>query len=502
MLSAFPEGDLTPELVEDLMLAILDSTEPTTSATPTTDPSALPTPDEMGSYRGITLEQAQEIVPFAIVMPEHVPNGLESPTITVIDFGPLASGGRRYHVQMYFEVSGSESPRKSVLFLQVSPTSNAPNMPEAETTTTTINGVEVNRTTGVNAGGEPMLAYCWTDNGISYQIMSNPEGDLTPGLVEDLMLSILVPPGPTADKETARLEQERAEMMPFPIPDTCAASDWAGPDFRVGQQYPTAYFLDGDGLSLWTTHGLLFAGENTISWLADAPLTTTEALSGPETIHAVQAGADGATTEIPIDITEQLYNVRDTERAWWSTVNFPSEGCWEIEVSLGVHTLSATVYVYPQPPSGEFPQIDGAVMVDAAQLDSDDLPFAASDAVGTIHVVATNPIDVNSYYSVPTQALRDAGWSGGGFKTQQCASYSGWINGNRLVLFIVIPGGAQDVFPDEVGAIDLGPFPEALDEVGDNEVLIYTRTAQCEEATPDDCMQKAFEAVNGPSGRP
>jgi hypothetical protein len=75
---------------------------------------------------------------------------------------------------------------------------------------------------------------------------------------------------------------------------------------------------------------------------------------------------------MPIDVTEQLYNVRDTERAWWSTVSFPTEGCWEIEVSLGVHTLSATVYVYPQPPSGEFQRIDATV---TGSVESANEPF-------------------------------------------------------------------------------------------------------------------------------
>ncbi|HEX5164320.1 MAG TPA: hypothetical protein VFV93_02900 [Thermomicrobiales bacterium] len=480
----------------------IDATpEPATPSADDEDVSTLPTPDEMGMYRDITLDQAQAIVPFEIVVPEQVPDGLDQAFITVIE-APQVSGEPNYRVEMSFGLAGDESPSQSIQFLQRDSPPPMTGIPEGATPLGTLNGIDVFQTNETNAAGDPLITYQWQHNDVGYLIIARTVGDLTPELVDKLLQAIFVSFTPTAEGETARLEQERAEMMQFPIPDTCAASDWAGPDFRVGQQYPTAYYLDGDGLSLWTTHGLLFAGENEITWLADAPLTTTEALSGPETIQAVQAGADGATTEIPIDVTEQIYNVRDTERAWWSTVNFPSEGCWEIEVSLGVHTLSATVYVYPQPPSGEFPQIDGAVMVDAAQLGSDDLPFAASDVIGTIHVVATNPIDVNSYYSVPTQALRDAGWSGGGFLTQQYASYSGWANGNRIVLFIIIPGGAQDVFRDEVGAIDLGPFPDALDEVGDNEVLIYTRTAQCEEATPDDCMRKAFEAVNGPSGRP
>lgn len=473
---------------------------PSTATTGRQDSPALPTPDEMGMYRGVTLEQAQAIVPFEIVMPNRVPDGLEPPSITVIDAGPIATGGRSYQIQVFFELSGDESPRKSVQFLQMSPASGSPNLPGAETTTTTINGIDVSRTTGTNVGGASLLAYWWENDGIGYQFIAAPEGDLTPGLVEDLMLSTLVPPAPTAEEQSALLEQERAEMMPFPVPDTCAADDWTGPDFRVRRSDAAAYFLDGDGLTLGTTHGVLFAGENEITWLADAPLTTAEALSGPESMAASHDSVDA--DPIPIEVTGQLEQGMmpdDVERAWWSTVDFPSEGCWEIKVVLGSHSLIATVYVYPSPPSGEFPQIKGAVTVDAAQLDSADLPFAASDAVGTIHIVEGVPNEINSYYSVPTQALREAGWSGGGFRTLQYASYSGWSNGDRIVLITVIPGGAQGVFTDDIAAIDLGPFADALDDVGEGESLIYTRTAVCEEATPQDCVRKAFEAVNTPT---
>ena len=256
---------------------------------------------------------------------------------------------------MWFELSGDGSPGASILnsvqFRQMSQGGGVMDLSGADMTAVTLNGIEVNRASGTNNGGDPLLVYWWERDGIGYQLLALPEGDLTPELVEDLLLDIFVQFTPTAESESARLEQERTELMPFPIPDTCAVTGWAGPDFRVGQQYASAYFLDGDGLTLGTTHGVLFAGENEVTWLADAPLTTSEALSGPKTIRAVQSDGDGSTVAVPIEVIEQIDGGRrddSVERAWWSTVSFPSEGCWEISVSLGVHTLTATVYVYPQ----------------------------------------------------------------------------------------------------------------------------------------------------------
>lgn len=481
---------------------------PATATIGSQDPSALPTPDETGTYRGITVEQARQIVQFEIVMPERVPEGLEPPELTVVELRrPVPPGARDYQVEMVYEVSGDESPPKSVTFTQLGPSFSDLNLAETEsTTTTTINGVEVTRIAGRSTGGDPLLAYTWERDDLHYMIFTALDDDLTPELVENLMLAILVPPGPTAEEQSAILEQERVEMMSAPVPDWCEVSPWAGPDFRVRRSEAAAYFIDGDGLTLGTTHGVLFAGENEITWLADAPLTTEEALAGPRSIMAGRSDSrifsDPVPVEIPIEEAQQIERgiiPDDVERGWWTTVSFPEEGCWEIEVTLGPHILMATVYVYPQPPSGEFPQIDGAVMVDAAQLDSTHLPFAASDAVGYIHVVEGEPNTVNSYYSVPTQALREAGWSGGGFLTLQYVSYSGWSNGDQIVLFTIIHGRAQEVFPDEIQGVDLGPFPDALDAVGDNESLIYTRTATCEEPTIEDCMQAAFAAVNEPA---
>jgi hypothetical protein len=321
---------------------------PSTATTGSQEPSVLPTPDAMGMYPGITIELAQAIVPFEILVPEPVPDGLDAPFITVIE-APQMSGEPNYRVELSFGLTGDESPAQSVQFVQRASPPPMTEVPEGMTPLGTFNGINVFKRSEPNAAGDPLITYQWQHNDVGYLLVGRTVDDLTPELLDDLLQAIFVQFTPTAESESARLLEERAELMPFPVPDTCAVTDWAGPDFRVGQQYASAYFLDGDGLTLGTTHGLLFVGDNQISWFADAPLTTSEALSGPESIRALQPGSDGATVEVPIEIIEQISGGgKDdaVERAWWSTVNFPSEGCWDISVSLGAHVLDATVYVF------------------------------------------------------------------------------------------------------------------------------------------------------------
>lgn len=349
--------DLEPTPSRAYSIRDLDILPAGSSPPGTYEIASAPIPDEMGVYRDITLEQAQAIVPFGIVMPERVPEGLEPPAITVVASPPDMSATQPLSVEASFDLSGDESPRQAVQFLQMSPSTGAPRLDDsAPPFTFPVNAaggesVTVTRTTGRNAAGDPLLAYWWERDGIGYQILAAPAGDLAPRLVEQLMLSILLPPAPTADEQAALLERERREMTPYPIPDSCSVSAWTGPDVRVRQTDAVAYFIDGAGLTLGTMRGLLSTGENEIVWLAGGPLTTSQALSGPEIIRGVQLDRGDATTEIPIEVTGQIYDPiipDDVERAWTSTVTFPSEGCWEISVTVGAQALNATVYVYPR----------------------------------------------------------------------------------------------------------------------------------------------------------
>jgi hypothetical protein len=331
---------------------------PVQIAIPTDDPATptvpdIPTPDDMGVYRDLTIEQAQAIVPFDVLVPAIMPDGLEEPTISVIESPELATGERndRYCVEMYVELFGDESPRQSVLFMQMNGSGNAPNVPDARTTTITINGVEVNRTTGTNASGDPLLVYWWERDSIHYQLIARTVGDLTPALVEQLLIAILTPAAPTADEMREQLERERAAMTPYPIPNNCAATEWTGPEFRIRQTGAAAYFIDDQGMTLGTTHGLFFTGENVVTWLAEAPLTAGEALTGPSTI--VLVSETGQTHEVIHGVALTPTDPRSAaepaiERAKVAILEFPDDGCWQIRTTWGEHAFSATVYVYPR----------------------------------------------------------------------------------------------------------------------------------------------------------
>jgi hypothetical protein len=326
---------------------------PATATIASQDSSALPTPDRNGTYRDITVEQARQIVPFEIVVPEQVPEGFEPPVLSVVERRiPSAPGARIYEVEMVYALSGDESPAQSVKFTQLGPNGGDVQITNTESTMgITANGVEATRIEGRSTGGDPILAYTWEHDGLHYLILSSPAGDLTPELVDALMQDIFSVYTPTVESESARLEQERAELMTVPVPDSCAVSPWAGPDFRIRRSASAAYFVEGEGLTLGTTHGVLFAGDNQITWLADAPLTNEEALSGPRTmtIFRSDVAGDPIPVEVPIEDAQQLDRgilPDDVERGWSTTVNLPEEGCWEIIVELGAHVLEATVYVY------------------------------------------------------------------------------------------------------------------------------------------------------------
>jgi hypothetical protein len=332
------------------------SPEPTPAATATATieltPQVAPTPDEMGMYRGITLEQARAIVPFPVLVPGVVPEGLDAPEITVVESPPLATGGRTYRVEMFFGVSGSEAPRRSIQVLQLDPRGTLGTLPDGESTPITFNGVAVERRSGTNAAGTPLLAYYWRTDEAQYQVFAMLEPPVSEYLLEQLVIAILTPEATTPDAAQAQRAQERQERIPFAVsPDACDMTGWNGPDFRIRQQEAAAYFLDGAGLSLGTTHGVITTGQNRIDWLARGELSTGDQLRGPTTITITRNDGSGESLDLALQQVTQVDTrlIPDAEvtRAWTSRVTFPEEGCWSVRVELGELRLEAVVYVYP-----------------------------------------------------------------------------------------------------------------------------------------------------------
>jgi hypothetical protein len=66
----------------------------------------LPTPDAEGVYMDVTFDEARQLTPFPLVMPETIPDGLEAPTIALLS-APLPIAGSEpstpYIATMYFE---------------------------------------------------------------------------------------------------------------------------------------------------------------------------------------------------------------------------------------------------------------------------------------------------------------------------------------------------------------------------------------------------------------
>lgn len=149
-----------------------------------------------------------------------------------------------------------------------------------------------------------------------------------------------------------RLERERAERIPFPVPASCVVNDWDGPTFRIRREGAAAYYLDGDGLIMGSTYGVLSVGDNVITWLAASGLSDDDARLGPRELTLRSTEDAGQILTVPIQVIERIPErtiaKSDIEGAWISAIELPADGCWELEAQLGSHTLMKTVYIYPR----------------------------------------------------------------------------------------------------------------------------------------------------------
>lgn len=134
--------------------------------------------------------------------------------------------------------------------------------------------------------------------------------------------------------DIAAARQSRDAATPYPVPATCAATGWSGPEDRAAQFNPY-FWIDGDGVSVRSRDGLLWDGQDDeLEWTAasDADL----ALSG----HALN---DPSAT-LRATVTRRA----DQAGSYWaSSIVFPAPGCWTVTASAGDDRLDATVYVYP-----------------------------------------------------------------------------------------------------------------------------------------------------------
>jgi hypothetical protein len=120
----------------------------------------------------------------------------------------------------------------------------------------------------------------------------------------------------------------------FPVPASCSVNNWDGPSDRVLPDVfiGSAYWLEGDGLGLFSPVGFLAAGENiSLGWWSET--------GGPATLD-LRLLDSGATSEtLSNELTQPGYLD--------PTFNFPVEGCWELQITGGDHSERFVVYVRP-----------------------------------------------------------------------------------------------------------------------------------------------------------
>lgn len=168
-----------------------------TLATPTQDTSpiadmTLPTPDALGDYRELTVEQARALATFDIVLPDDIPAGLEAPTIMLSSppaLSPESPTPAPSMATMFFDVTGSE-PQNAIQFVQRAGGTGTVDT-EGDTTTIEVNGRTINKSISVNASGDPIVMYWWSrDDDVHQQVVAVLRGGLTEDTVNDLVDAI------------------------------------------------------------------------------------------------------------------------------------------------------------------------------------------------------------------------------------------------------------------------------------------------------------------------
>lgn len=170
-------------------------------------------------------------------------------------------------------------------------------------------------------------------------------------------------------EEKVAIERERQSLLTQPLFGACEVSAWRGPEFRmfgVSDEPPLAYWIDGEGMSLGTPHGVLFTGENQLVWLVEPGMSTGEMLEGEISVEGVHERGWLAPLDATIgrQIPADWIDSDAVERGWHSTLTFPERGCWDIIVTAGPHTLEAKVYVYSTPEKAPAPAEEQGVALD------------------------------------------------------------------------------------------------------------------------------------------
>jgi hypothetical protein len=158
--------------------------------------------------------------------------------------------------------------------------------------------------------------------------------ELTAG-VRDLSLTIVVRVLPLADRPDMRQAIEKRDaVLPYPAPASCGPG-WGDPIDRLGNFGP-AYWLDGDGISVRSYDGLLWANEPAmLDWF-------------PEEWGEITIEGHALDSDMKLGYAaDTMQQIGIQGNHWRSSLLFGASGCWELTATAGDAAATFTVWVYP-----------------------------------------------------------------------------------------------------------------------------------------------------------
>lgn len=193
--------------VEKMMVSMLGGDE----ATPQAGGSAVPTPNANGVYVDLTLEQAQQLAPFKIVMPIDLPPSFTFGGLSlVIPPGPSAGLAKGVPNMADMTFGSSDDPHWFVEINELWLGADQPDTPSAPATATSASGtptvpadhalpptfqiddVTVTKDAGTNGDGQPVASYKWIQgNTMIFLAVAHFDVDHEPEIY-DMIASMIV----------------------------------------------------------------------------------------------------------------------------------------------------------------------------------------------------------------------------------------------------------------------------------------------------------------------
>lgn len=169
-----------------------------TATTPAAETEAMsyPTPDSSGLYRFTTIDQARQIVPFPVVVPEPMPVQFEMTGVLAQAALNLATPGVFDYalpeiVTITFAMLDGKTPPPGIQLIQT-PIGDGES-PELWAATITIEDLgtrSITKTVGTNGSGTPLVIYSWKQQGINLQLVSVVGSDVTEEDLAQLVAAI------------------------------------------------------------------------------------------------------------------------------------------------------------------------------------------------------------------------------------------------------------------------------------------------------------------------